>query len=105
MSKVKTTYNVTLQDADGNFRVATDVEDAPLKGDTFEYEHKEVRIGHVIRVERVDHHHDGTIEVSAVNEIGDTHHALEAPESGDELPDADELANDPGENVTTSSIG
>jgi hypothetical protein len=105
VSVVSTTYRVTTQDADGNFHVAEGVEDAPLKGDTFDYEHKEVRIGAVIRVEKLERHHDGTVDVSAVTEIGDTHHALERPEEGDELPAADEIAADPpDENNPPTSV-
>jgi len=85
VSKSKVTYNVTSQDADGNFHVAEGVTDAPLKGDTFEYEHREVRVGHVVRVERVTIDEDDNVEVENVTELGDTHHRLEDPEARFEL--------------------
>ena len=105
MSKSKVTYNVTSQDADGNFHVAEGVTDAPLKGDTFEYEHREVRVGHVVRVERVTIDEDDNVEVENVTELGDTHHRLEDPEVGDELPTPDELAEDPADEDRPPSTG
>lgn len=111
-SKETVTYNVTMQDADGNVSIAEGVEnDAPLKGDTFEYEHKEVRVGTVIRVERVTTDKDGNVSVEAVTEIGDSHYALEEPEVGDELPEVAELTdtppdddNPPDENNTAATV-
>lgn len=105
MSKVKTTYRVTTQDQEGNFSVEENVTDPPLKGDTFEYEHREVRVGSVQKVEQIDTHHDGSTEVTTITEIGNSHHVLEAPETGDEIPRADELAADPPDPDNPPSTG
>lgn len=91
MSKSKPTYRVTLQDAEGNFSTDIVEKNPPKKGETFEYEHREVRVGHVTKVEEIDS--DGNVTV--LTELGDLHHALEEPESGDEIPTPAELSNDP----------
>lgn len=80
MARVKdkvVSYTVTMQKEDGVSESQTvSAKDAPKtlpkKGDSFEYEHTEVRVGQITRV--VATHDDGTEEV--LTELGDTHHAL-----------------------------
>lgn len=95
MSKKSTTYRVTVQDQEGNFTVTEGVEDPPLKGDSFEYEHREVRIGQVTKVERIETDRDGVVTVSNVPTLGDTHHSFDdgQPDVTDDIPDPAELAD------------
>lgn len=84
-------YDVTFSLEDGTFDLQQVDSDPPVKGESFEYEHKEVRIGQVHKVTAV---YDDESEVN-LTELSDAHHALEEPEDGDELPAVDELADDP----------
>lgn len=81
------TFTVTSMLEDGTVVTETGVADPPLKGDSFEYEHSETRVGQVVRVE--------SEKGEEVTELGDTHHELVEPDVGDDLPDTEELAADP----------
>ncbi len=69
-------YTVTAMQEDGEIRTQTAEAkkglDVPKKGDSFEYEHHEVRIAQVIKV--VATYDDGTVVEQT--ELGDTHHAI-----------------------------
>ena len=81
------TFTVTSMLQTGEVLTETGVSDPPLKGDSFEYEHTEVRVGQVIRVE--------SEKGEEATELGDTHHELVEPGVGDDIPESEELAADP----------
>ncbi len=83
-------FRVTSMLETGEVVVSTG-DEAPKKGDSYEYEHTEIREGQVIKVEEIDD--DGNVTV--LTELSDLHHAIEEPEEGDEVPEAEELADDP----------
>lgn len=85
-------YRVVISREDGTFEtqeITTD-EDPPKKGDSFEYEHREVRTSQIIRVTRLLD--DGTEEV--LSEIGDTMHPLAEAIEEDEDVDVGDLVHD-----------
>jgi prolyl-tRNA editing enzyme YbaK/EbsC (Cys-tRNA(Pro) deacylase) len=85
-----TSYDITVQDETGEMQSQTvDASDidadatVPKKGDSFEYEHTEVRVGQVVKV--VANYDDGSVQT--LTELGDTHHALAVDAAGDEPVD------------------
>jgi hypothetical protein len=76
-------YEVTISLEDGTTRTETveDPERVPVKGESFEYEHREVRVGQITNVDRLEE--DGT--VTHLTETSDAHHEIIEPDNGDDV--------------------
>ncbi len=99
----KLTYEVTTQNQDGDVSVQTadDVaaDDVPKKGDSFEYEHREVRVAQVTKVVEIDA--DGNCK--ELTELGDTHHALTVPVE-DEAVDVTDIDDPTDDSLATAQV-
>lgn len=102
-------YRVTVMLEDGTSRTEELVnpDRIPVKGESFEYEHHEVRTGQVTRVEQVDE--DGNVE--QLTNLSEVHHEVVEPEAGDDvaldevLPSDEEVAPETEEELAANTEG